>query len=100
MGNGSTDPAARPEVMADALGRAAVQTAQRALFTAQLAADAMARAGGGGRQADAAALRRLRNGRLDAYGAVPEETRKRLSACRASLTSDEIIDLLALSVRG
>lgn len=101
-----TDPAARPEVTAAALAKAAIQTAQRAIFTAQLAADAMKRADAQpGANADAlgrdcGAMCVLRDALLDAFRAVPEETRKRLSACKASLTSDELIDLLALSVQG
>lgn len=108
MGTTRTDPAARPEVTAAALAKAAIQTTQRALFTAQLAADAMATAAYGKNQGDmgkqleqdAASLNVLRDALLDAFRSVPEETRKRLSACRASLTSDELIDLLALSVQG
>ena len=108
MGTTRTDPAVRPEVTAAALAKAAIQTTQRALFTAQLAADAMATAAYGkndgdmGKQLelDAAALNVLRDALLDAFRTLPEETRKRLSACRASLTSDELIDLLALSVQG
>ena len=108
MGTTRTDPAARPEVTAAALAKAAIQTTQRALFTAQLAADAMATAAYGKNQGDmgkqleqdAASLNVLRDALLDAFRSVPEETRKRLSDCRASLTSDELIDLLALSVQG
>lgn len=91
-----------------ALAKAAVQTAQRALFTAQLAADALTKAAcaervsAAGRRldADAASMTVLRDALLDAFRAVPEEARKRISASRATLTSDELIDLLALSVQG
>lgn len=91
-----------------ALAKAAVQTAQRALFTAQLAADALtldARDGMRPRAAeyferDAAYMTALRDALLDAVRAVPEEARKRISASSATLTSDELIDLLAMSVQG
>lgn len=108
MATTSTDPAARPEVTAAALAKAAIQTTQRAIFTAQLAADAMKRAGDERLNspqavilyADAREMKQLRDALLDAFSTLPEETRKRLSACRASLTSDELIDLLALNVQG
>jgi len=108
MATTSTDPAARPEVTAAALAKAAIQTTQRAIFTAQLAADAMTTAahaknhGDMGKQLeqDAAAMNVLRDALLDAFSTLPEETRKRLSACRVSLTSDDLIDLLALNVQG
>ena len=42
----------------------------------------------------------LRDALLDALNTVPEEARKRISSSGARLTSDELIDLLALSVQG
>jgi len=104
-----SDPAARPEETAEALAKAAVNTAQRALFTAQLAADALKKAGDSQRRgaqkqqrfrADAAYMTALRDALLDALNTVPEEARKRISASGSRLTSDELIDLLALSVQG
>ncbi len=108
MATEKIDPATRPEITAMALAKAAIQTAQRALFTAQLAADAMATAayaknhGDMGRRLehDAASMTVLRDALLDAFGAIPKETRDRMSACKATITSDELIDLLALSVQG
>lgn len=108
MSGVSRDPAARPEVTAAALAKAAIQTTQRAIFTAQLAAEAMATAayaktdGDNGAQLelDAARLNVLRDGLLDAFSAIPKETRDKLSACKATITSDELIDLLALGVQG
>ncbi|MGI6390187.1 MAG: hypothetical protein ACOX7Q_08310 [Kiritimatiellia bacterium] len=103
------DPAARPEETAKALAKAAVQTAQRSLFTAQLASDALAKAAADQRsgsakqqrfRADAAYMTALRDALLDALNTVPEEARKRISASGSRLTSDELIDLLALSVQG
>ena len=91
-----------------ALAKAAVQTAQRALFTAQLAADALIRASYAARNSsaaecldrDAAYMAALRDALLDAVRGVPEEARTRISASSATLTSDELIDLLAMSVQG
>jgi hypothetical protein len=91
-----------------ALAKAAVQTAQRALFTAQLAADALEKAAcrhictldADCLKRDAAHMTALRDALLDAVRAVPEKARKRISASSATLTSDELIDLLALSVQG
>lgn len=108
MGTTKTDPAGRPEVTAAALAKAAIQTTQRALFTAQLAAEAMATAAhakndgdmGKRLEMDAASLCVLRDALLDAFSAVPKDTRERLSDCKASITSDELIDLLALGVQG
>lgn len=104
--NTRSDPAARPEETAMALAKAAVQTTARALFTAQIASDALERAAAcgvqpdGGMRALAAEMAALRDRLLDAFGAVPEPARKTISASRATLTSDELIDLLALGVKG
>ncbi len=92
----TSDPARRPEITAAALAKAALQTTQRALFTAQLAAEAMAKLG----DADARTMEALRDGLLDCLSAVPKDTREAISKSRATLTSDELIDLLALSVQG
>jgi hypothetical protein len=108
MGTEKLDPEARPEMMAFALSKAAIQTTQRALFTAQIAADALRRAaneqkGTNGevwRFQDAERMDALRDALLDAFKTIPEKERKRISAFRATLTSDELIDLLALSVQG
>jgi hypothetical protein len=91
-----------------ALAKAAIQTAQRAMFTAQLASQALSDVALTERDAelnktrcqDAAMMAVLRDGLLDAFGAIPKATRERMSACKATLTSDELIDLLALSVQG
>ena len=68
------------------------------------------RVGAGGRNRSRASLAQLggtgvfvtalRDALLDAVRAVPEEARKRISASSATLTSDELIDLLAMSVQG
>jgi gamma-glutamyl phosphate reductase len=92
-----TDDATALRATADALAKAALSTAQRAFFTAQLARDALLRAG---RADGAAVMEALRDGLLDAAARVPEAERQRISASKAALTSDELIDLLALSVRG
>ncbi len=92
---------------ADALAKAALQATARALHTAQLALDAYTMAA----EAEAPEARSLnmesrilmtglRDGLLDAYGNVPDAAKQRLLACRATITSDELIDLLALCVRG
>lgn len=108
MNGERTDPATKPVITATALAKAAIQTAQRAMFTAQLAADALRKASEEainpiaseqiGR--DALMMMSLRDHLLDAFSIVPKDTRDRMSACKATITSDELIDLLALSVQG
>jgi len=104
MATAMTDPAARPEVTAMALAKAAIQTTQRALFTAQLAAEALRgvrlETGTPRLLEEAHYMEQLRDCLLDAFSGVPKETRDKLSACKATLTADELIDLLALSVQG
>ena len=108
MANDKTDPATRPVLTGAALAKAAIQTTQRALFTAQLACDALRQAAAETDNnawafdiaRDADVMERLRDALLDAFSAIPKETRYRMSACKATITSDELIDLLALSVQG
>ncbi len=104
------------QAKAEALCKAALQAAARALHTAQLASDALERAGaeyvtrckGVGMdaavmhnlEAEKAAVATLRDRLLDAYASVPDGARERMLASKATLTSDELIDLLALCVRG
>lgn len=101
---------------AEALCKAALQATARALHSAQLATDALERAGQeyvagcrgagldaaalAGMEASQAALAALRDRLLDAYASIPDEARQRMLATPATLTSDELIDLLALCVRG
>jgi hypothetical protein len=108
MATTKTDPATKPEATGAALAKAAIQTLQRALFTAQLAADALRKGAGEmacgeralGVTADAETMEALRDALLEAFSAIPKGTRDRMSAAKATITSDELIDLLALSVQG
>lgn len=104
-GQAKTDPATRPEVTATALAKAAIQTTQRALFTAQLAAEALRDVRMNSNSGlkileEQHYIELLKDNLLDAFSAVPKEMRDKLSAVKATLTSDELIDLLALSVQG
>lgn len=93
---------------ADALCKAAIQATARALHTAQLAADALKRSAGEtannalalDREAEAQTLLRMRDHLLEAYASVPDGIRERMLRTQATITSDELIDLLALCVRG
>lgn len=93
---------------ADALCKAAIQATARALHTAQLAADALRRsaretenpAAALNREAESQTMTVLRDRLLDAYSALPDGVRTRMLASKATISSDELIDLLALCVRG
>jgi hypothetical protein len=93
-----TSRACNLDLAAGTLAKAALQATARALHTAQLALDAAP-------QGDASASRlealvALRDRLIDAYGSVPERERQAILDCRATLTSDDIVNLLALCVRG
>lgn len=94
------------ELKADALAKAAMQAAARAMHTAQLAADAYRAAadraphGHSGPAERTLLMERMRDALLDAYATAPAAERNRMLACKATITSDELIDLLALCVKG
>jgi hypothetical protein len=83
---------------AEALAKAALQATARALHTAQLAQDAYVKSGAS--QGDELIMADLRDALLDAYGQIPAKDRERLQASKATITSDELIDLLAMCVKG
>jgi hypothetical protein len=92
-------------IKAEALAKAALQATARAMHTAQLAHDAYRRAdgldyGAAAGSDDEARMGALRDTLLDAYSAIPDEARKRLLASKGTITSDELIDLLAMCVKG
>lgn len=89
----------QPNVTADALAQAAVQATCRAVYTANLAVAAYERTGRADSQR-AETIRRLRDGVLDAYAQITDAERQALREFDAKLTSDELMDLLALLVRG
>ena len=86
------------KIKADALAKAALQATARALHTAQLSHDAYAIAEADTTRSDVIAG--LRDKLLDAYASIPAEDRKLIDACKATITSDELIDLLAMCVKG
>lgn len=90
----------KEKITADALAKAALQATARALHTAQLAADAYAKIDDAARLENRDAMAGLRDALLDAYGKIEDAARQRMLSCRATITSDELIDLLALCVRG
>jgi len=90
-------------IKAEALAKAALQATARAMHTAQLAHDAYCRAEAGdgpGSAGDAARMGALRDILLDAYSAIPDGDRRRILDSRGTITSDELIDLLAMCVKG
>lgn len=90
------------KLKAEALAKAALQATARALHTAQLAKDAYGRAAedDAGAHEDGIVMAALRDKLLDAYAGIPERAKTRMLASKATITSDELIDLLALCVRG
>ena len=89
---------ATKKIKAEALMKAALQATARAMHTAQLAQDAYSTANA---TPDATALAAgLRDRLLDAYVAVGDTDRARLLATKATITSDELIDLLAMCIKG
>jgi hypothetical protein len=89
-------------IKADALAKAAIQATARAMHTAQLSMDAYRRFGAG----DPDAARRellmesLRDALLEAYTVADDAERAKILATSATITSDELIDLLAMCVKG
>jgi len=105
MGQTERDPASRPCLKATALSKAAMQTAARAIQLAEVAAASAREAAkdtgvGPGAEMQMTETRfymeALKDALLDAYSAVPVETRERLSKCRAVISPDELIDLIDL----
>jgi hypothetical protein len=91
---------------ADALAKAAIQATARALHTAQLAKDAYGRVDGVEASALAETARRealmegLRDRLMDAFCVVGDVERRNILATPATITSDELIDLLAMCIKG
>jgi hypothetical protein len=92
-------------IKADALAKAAIQATARALHTAQLAHDAYCQCKSGDEGSASAAERAaqmglLRDALMDAFCVIGENDRTMILATRATITSDELIDLLAMCVKG
>jgi hypothetical protein len=85
-------------IKADALAKAALQATARALHTATLARDAYVRCGAN--EGNERLMANLRDGLLDCYGGIQDADRQRILATPATITSDELIDLLAMCVKG
>jgi hypothetical protein len=80
------------------LAQAALQATARALHTAQMALDAMERAGGEPAELQAAVVA-LRDGLADAYAAMPDKVRQEVLRAPGTIGGDELLDLLATLVR-
>lgn len=93
-----TDKAARPGEVARTLAQAALQATARALHTAQMALDAIGRAGGEPAEFKAA-VEHLRDGLADAYAAMPEKVRTEVLRAPGTIGGDELLDLLTSLVR-
>jgi predicted DNA-binding transcriptional regulator YafY len=86
----------KDEALATMLARAAIQATARAMHTAQIAADAAAKLGDVRRKARS--METLRDSLLDAYRTVASSDVPRVG--NITIDSDELLDLLALAVRG
>jgi hypothetical protein len=91
-------PVTRPDGAATTLCKAALQATARALHTAQIAADLIARHGGD--PSTGGAMTAMRDKLLDAYRCLPEPMRKAIFDCKCEVSSDELLELLSLVVRG
>ncbi len=96
-------------VHADALAKAALQATCRAMHIAGLATAAYRHAPRNGQTTYTARLKaarradilnNLRDAITDAYAAIPNTDRDAIRRCPANMDSDQLLDLLALLVRG